>query len=120
MPGANWITGCDDVGSWAGGGAQPGGSGTSWTAGGDNGDWFDGGGSFGCAGNWSNGVPVLSSTGTLSVTVSGAICAQPFISAWECGAPGTFFVEAYGFAGGNALTEIQIGGQSITLTGGRI
>ncbi len=92
-------------------------SGTDWTAGGGTDDWFTNG-FAGFGSNWSNGVPVLSSTGTQSVVISGLVDTQPVINGTEAGAPGTFYVDQQGFTGTNHLTEIQIDGQYITLTNG--
>jgi hypothetical protein len=90
-------------------------SGTTWTSGGGNNNWFDNG--F-FTHNWSNNIPVLSSTGTQSVVISGLTTTQPLINGSENGHSNTFFVDQQGFTGTNHLTEVQIDGLFITLTAG--
>jgi len=81
-------------------------SSTTWTSTGST-NWYSGG-------NWSGGVPTVSTSGTETVVVSGAVASQPTISPLVNGAPGTFTVEVNGFV----IKETQLDGQFITLTTG--
>jgi hypothetical protein len=81
-------------------------SSTTWTSTGST-NWYTGG-------NWSGGVPTVSTSGTELVVVSGADGTQPIISPLAVGAPGTFTVDVNGFV----IKETQLDGQFITLTTG--
>ncbi|HQT65550.1 MAG: hypothetical protein B7Z75_12445 [Acidocella sp. 20-57-95] len=88
-------------------------SGTKWTAGSGTSNWFT-------TANWSNGViPVVSNTGTLSVTIPGTIGTQPVISEANAAAVGsanliTVTQNNVGYA------DVQVDGQFITLTTGAV
>ncbi len=84
----------------------------TWNGGANGGktSWFN-------ANNWSGGVPVISATGTQSVIINGG-ANQPIIPFNQSEITVDQTVNSNGVAEYNALTETQIGGESITLNNG--
>jgi hypothetical protein len=82
-------------------------SGSNWTDGSKNGNWYT-------AGNWSNGVPANSAAGTTQITISGTIAAQPTISPAETGATDVIHLTQ----SGTSFEDSQIDGLIITLQSG--